>query len=266
MDNRESFVLIKPDGLENKEITCCLHDKFKENNINIIDKDKIILSCEDVLVMWPAYMNCYVSKELLINYLANKEVEVWRVTGDYILDKLKRIKKYIRDNYGKGCIANCIHTPFDTEEARWQYAYIKKEKIEIDSMKKGVKYHVGLFGKMLNIDKKILKKTINDVMIGRNKGIDKQIVINELNRSFDNHAIVTLLDQTKISIDYAVSVIMEVFGDYYYLKDIINIILDVDLFGERRLIITSYERASMFRDILVNKYKLDVDIEKIVRV
>ena len=41
MEDRESFVLIKPDGLKNKKVEDCLFELLKEDNIEIIEKKKL---------------------------------------------------------------------------------------------------------------------------------------------------------------------------------------------------------------------------------
>jgi len=264
MEDRESFVLIKPDGLKNKKVEDCLFELLKEDNIEIIEKKKIILQYEDILIMWPLYMNCFISKKILFSSLANKEIEVWRVIGVNVSDKLNRIKKYIRKIYGKGCISNCIHTPCNSEEAKWQYAHITGNKnLKINDEKLKMEYYDGLFGKMLNIDQKMLSDILDNVIEERNRELNIKVIEEKNNNKNTSLKIVKLLDQIDISMDYAVSVIMEVFGDYYSLKEIIHIILDVDLYGERRLIITDEEQAYTFWNNLVKKYKLNACIEKI---
>lgn len=263
MQNCESFVLIKPDGQKKLEALKKLNELLDHNALTITEKSFVELSKRDVIRLWPAYSKCVISKKLLIEYLAEKKLELWKVEGENAVGKLNLIKKEVRNAYGKGCIANCIHTPLDSYEAEWQYEILKKtanKEIYFDANN----IHEGPFGKILDYSNDEIERAVNEALTSHWTTNNPEKLIWNNNIKNKQQVILKLVDQINISMDYVASALLELFGENYSLDEIIKIILDVDEYGERGIIVTDLGNATKLKKILIDEYKLDVSIEKII--
>jgi len=234
-----------------------------KNELTIIEKRIVELSKNNVIRLWPAYSKCVISKKLLVEYLAEKKLELWKVEGENVSGKLNSIKKVIRNAYGRGCTANCIHTPLDSYEAEWQYKIINKtddKEFYFDTNN----IHDGLFGKILDFSNDEIERAVNGALISHWTMNEPEKLIWNNNTKNKQQVILKLVDQMKVSMDYVASVLLELFGDNYSLNEIIKIILDVDEYGERGIIVTDLDNATKLKKSLIEDYKLDVSIEKII--
>lgn len=111
----QSFILIKPDINEKhtlkKEIEEQIHKEFA-----IKDIKEVYISSEDIDVLWPYCKHDPVCHWLMEDYLLNKKMILYILTGEGVLKNVKSFKREVRKKYARSPFQNCIHTPSDFEE------------------------------------------------------------------------------------------------------------------------------------------------------
>lgn len=112
-----SFILIKPDILDNSLIISEIEELLMNNDLKVNRKRNVILSENDVDIMWPKFKYDYVTSEMLKLYITNKELVLYHIEGEHAIQKTTKIKNKIRNKHAKSSyIINCIHTPSDNLE------------------------------------------------------------------------------------------------------------------------------------------------------
>jgi nucleoside diphosphate kinase len=134
LDPSISFILIKPDALNNKEIYTDLFKEISNKKLNILEEKNVHINEKQIECLWPYTKTDSICKHLIRRYLCKDTSRLLLVSsdGDSIL-KTTSIKTKIRDLYAKSPFMNCIHTPSSMEELKKDYDVLFGDKKSLAS-------------------------------------------------------------------------------------------------------------------------------------
>lgn len=130
---KESFFIIKPDGLKNEQIHQYIFSQIQDRNIIICKRVKMRFTAHEIDMFWPQTKKSDVLNGLLKCYLTSDESEILFVKGYFNDDLLNQIKKNVRRKYEICKFSNCIHAPADENERIQQLQYIKNRSLIEDT-------------------------------------------------------------------------------------------------------------------------------------
>lgn len=123
-----SFIMLKPDAINNSTILNDINDISKSLKIHKIYKKKVIITNKIIEVFWNDRYSFKLSRKLMEYYLLEKKVIVIFVFGCDILNKINKLKKIIRKMHSSGLYSNCLHTPGSLEENSIQLRFLLKNQ------------------------------------------------------------------------------------------------------------------------------------------
>lgn len=113
---KNSFILFKPDSMENQEIRTYVYTYILNNGLTIIESKTVYLTEKDVELIWDFTSRDLVSKCILSDYLTNRTLDLIRVAGEEAISIVSRLKNDVREKYSRSFYENCIHAPKNEAE------------------------------------------------------------------------------------------------------------------------------------------------------
>ena len=111
-----SFILLKPDAINNKKIVCFINENLKLDNLHICEERNIILTPNDISTIWHFTLRDPISNYLLIKYLSNKKLKLFLIEGEKAIKKICDLKRRTRQLFAKNFLENCFHAPKNKNE------------------------------------------------------------------------------------------------------------------------------------------------------
>jgi len=164
-----SFIMMKPDGMNNLEMQKELKEQIKTFELDVTETLQISLKGEDIICFWDFYSTCPISTLLLQRYLTGKKLATLVLTGEDAIRKTKKIKAIIRNKYSLSAFSNCIHTPSDMEETMFQLDLLYKKtgrKFFGDDTIKNRRREPqsGIWGRLAKLGDERIKKVSDNIM------------------------------------------------------------------------------------------------------
>ncbi|NMA32091.1 MAG: nucleoside-diphosphate kinase [Candidatus Methanofastidiosa archaeon] len=157
----KSFILLKPDAMENDQIQQHIYNSLKACNLSIKSKKEIVLKEEDVTALWEFTIRDPVCKKILQLYLTNKALQLILIEGENALSKVCKIKSETRKIYAKTFFANCLHAPkSDQEYTRDIYFIFEGKRRELKPI---LIYDTSKFSKFSKLKKEDFHKCANEI-------------------------------------------------------------------------------------------------------
>lgn len=248
VDNEKlSFILIKPDGMNNLVMLEDLASQVELFGLSIVDTCKFIFKKEYIKSLWPSHYVCPLTSALLNKYLTGYELKVLVLEGEDSITKTNKIKSYIRQKYSLGAFSNCIHTPSNLSELKSQLEFIfritgkdihfsKHNNSSTDfnpNSNPNTNPLLGIWGRFADLGEEILSDVVEKVWnLGKNNGWE-----NLWSYTIPpDEAYVKLHVDYKNSIAYVCSCLYELFI-YWEPERVLITVLEVDRTGS--LIIAS---------------------------
>ncbi|MEV4625709.1 hypothetical protein AB0J90_05400 [Micromonospora sp. NPDC049523] len=126
------FVMVKPDGVADPAILADIRHSLGAAGLAITEVWDVELNHDDLKWLWPQHVNvrCPMTSYLLDRYLANAPSRIMTVTGTDAVARSNAIKLRIRQRYGYGPFANCIHTPANDAESHAQASFLRSSRAD----------------------------------------------------------------------------------------------------------------------------------------
>lgn len=114
---KQSFVLLKPEAIENINVKEYIYNRIESKNLSIVKEVAIELTESQIEYLWPYSMTDHVCKTILTRYLENKRLLliIVRSNSDAI-KKTSELKYETRDKFSNSPFKNYLHTPGDIDE------------------------------------------------------------------------------------------------------------------------------------------------------
>lgn len=119
MPTKNSFILLKPDALDDQKIMNDIFNQIEYENLKVFSQQNVEINEVSVNIIWPYCKTDTVCRKLMLRYLGERQLILLNVTSQDAkdaLDKTTRIKRYIRKKYSKSPFKSCVHTPSNSME------------------------------------------------------------------------------------------------------------------------------------------------------
>ncbi|WP_135548539.1 ATP-dependent Clp protease adaptor ClpS [Paenibacillus cymbidii] len=248
VDENVSYLITKPDCLNNPAVINDLKSQLHYYNLEIIGEFTITLSRHEVTLCWPDYVRYPVTLHLLFQYIADRPLGVYLLKGNDAINKTSEIKKIVRSRYAQHAFANCIHTPSNKQELLLQLKVIEPRMgmkveysmpIEPDSVVRDEAILPGIWGGLA----KITGETFHEVIDSVWKSLGN---LHEFKEGIETQAgeeQALLFNDDTNGIDYVASCLIETFPDWTPERAIITV-LKVDQTGSACLYSGDKEKIS----------------------
>lgn len=119
----KTLILLKPDAMENIDIILKIKELINKEKLKIIFEKEVVLDRNDIIALWGYLISDYIIFSIMVKRFSGKKLIVYNITGEDAINKVHNIKRYVRANYAKNSIDNCLHAP------RNEYEYNKDSYI-----------------------------------------------------------------------------------------------------------------------------------------
>jgi nucleoside diphosphate kinase len=120
----KSFILLKPDAIENKKISNSILNEITTLDLQVTEEYSIILRNRDIVELWNFCARDLTIYKLLQYYLANRTLRLIFVEGEEAITKINTLKRKIRFKFATSAFANCFHAPKNEVEYVRDSAYL----------------------------------------------------------------------------------------------------------------------------------------------
>lgn len=239
--NNRTFILIKPDGLNDLSFCKRLYFELEKRNIKVVKTKEVYINNDEIIKIWPYCATDKVCETLMCRYLSGKKMKLLDlICEDNAIEKVKILKAELRLEYASSPFCNRIHTPSNIIELERDYKILTGEKLDKDYMNKT----------LVRTCKKFKKTSTDDfikcaIFLEKLMSNIKFEYVAELSETLSNKYKIYILNDNIHDAKFVAGVLLDYFH-YFTLERAYYIAFGVDYLG-KFLVFTSNDLEDYYR-------------------